>query len=82
VGLANNITILDGSQESQHNGQTLPYTTTLTDNPPIVGISAQTSSDEDLAAISCEIDRPGQPPVTNKSTGPYAVVNCTSSSIP
>jgi hypothetical protein len=79
TGPANDVTILDGSLVSQHKGLSLPYRITLTDDPVLAGISAQTGSGDVFATISCEVQEPGTAPVTNTSTGPYAVVDCTGS---
>ena len=76
VGSANDITVLDGSQETQHNSASLPWSTTLTDNPADVGVTAQSGDGSSAATISCEIDMPGLAPVKNTSTGAYAVVDC------
>lgn len=73
---ASSLSILDGSQQTQHNAAVLPWSTTLTDNPADVGVTAQTSDGSPTAGISCEIDMPGQAPIKNTSTGPYAVVDC------
>ncbi len=71
---ANSVNVLDGSQESQKNAVALPYIITITDAPSIVAISAMNGSV--AANISCEIDVPGQVPVTDHASGPNAVVNC------
>lgn len=71
------VTILDGSQTTQHEGQALPWTGTITDDPPDVGLTAQSGSGSGTATITCEIDIPGAQPVKNTSSGAYAVVTCT-----
>jgi len=72
------VTINDNFQISQHNGASLPYTYTITDNPPIAGIGAQTASGSPSASITCTISGPSVvgSPVTKTSTGAYAVVQC------
>jgi hypothetical protein len=79
TGPATDITIVDGSLDTQHNGVSLPYRITLTDHPVLAGISAQTGGGDVFATISCEIQEPGRAPVSYTSTGPYAVVDCTGS---
>jgi hypothetical protein len=89
-GTALSITVLDGTDESQHNDEALPFTTTITGAvPPVVGIGAQASGGSSSTTIGCEIEisAPGVPSnpaggppqvlTTNSSTGPYAVVDCT-----
>ena len=89
-GTAQTITILNDSNESQHNGAAIPFSTTITGIIPyVVGIGAQTSNGSSAASIGCEIDftsagtpdnpsgGPLQVLATNTSSGPYAVVNCT-----
>jgi hypothetical protein len=88
-GTAQTLTILNDTDESQHNGAAIPYSTTITGLIPyVVGISAQTSDVSPSASIGCEIDftpagtpdnpsgGPLQVLTTNSSSGPYAVVNC------
>ena len=70
------LTLVDGAAESQVSDVTLPWVTTLTDSPASVNVSAQSSEGSDLATISCAIDAPGTSPVTNVSSGPFAVVSC------
>lgn len=74
---ANSVTILVGGNEQQHQGVALPYTLTVPNTAYDYGITVQEGSGSPTASISCEIDEPGQPPVTNTSTGAYAVVDCT-----
>jgi len=89
-GSASSITVIDDGNESQHTEVGLPYVTTITGAVPfVVGIGAQNSDGSSSASISCEIDlsapgipaNPGGGPpqvlTTNSSTGPYAVVDCT-----
>ena len=80
-GNAQTVDIIDGSQQTQHNGIALPYNATITDNPAMVGVTAQSQSGSPSSSISCEIDMPGQNPVKNTSTGAYAVVDCNANSL-
>jgi hypothetical protein len=41
-----------------------------------LGLGAQSNDGSASASITCEIDVPLRAPVTQTSTGPYAVVNC------
>jgi hypothetical protein len=77
TGPAAQVTVLDNGSETQHTGVALPYATTLSDNPTIVGLGAQTSSSDPSATLTCEIQIPGHSPVTKTSTGAYTVVDCT-----
>ena len=77
TGPANDITILNGSQETQHNDVALPWSYSTSDYSSILGLTAQTDSGSASATITCTINSPDSGPVTNTSTGPYAVVDCT-----
>ncbi len=74
------ITIDADGTESQQNGQALPWTDSLPNVPQETVLGAQSSSGSSTASITCEIDYPGEPTVTQTSTGPYAVVTCTATS--
>ncbi len=76
TGPASDITLLVGSQESQHNNVALPYATTEPMSQLDYGITVQDGSGLSSATISCEIDIPGSAPVMQTSTGAYAVVTC------
>jgi hypothetical protein len=77
TGTAGSVTLdLDG-QESQRNSVPLPfYETRPYSRQYIIGLVAQSADGDATAAISCEIDVPGRAPVTNSSSGPFAVVSC------
>ena len=79
TGPANDITILNNNQKSQHAGVPLPWSMTLPDTGSVFGLSAQTGSGDPSAKISCEIQVPGQPPALATSTGAFSIVNCTTS---
>ena len=70
------LTVVDGANESQFNDVALPWTTTLTDTPSSVVVSAQSSDGSDSAGIACAVDVAGTSPVTDASTGPFATVSC------
>lgn len=74
------ITVLDGSNQVRETDVRLPYARTLPDNPSHVGLEAQTSDGSAGATVTCEIDMPNRPPVTQTSNGPYALVDCTAGS--
>jgi len=76
TGTAASVTILDDGQQSQQQGVALPYTEILPGDPSVVGITAH--GGDATATISCEVDRPGKPPVTGTASGPYSVVTCNS----
>ena len=77
TGTATSISILDGTGETEHSDAPLPFTTTIPlSGTSLVGIDAQAGSGDPSTPISCEIDVPGQSPVTNTSTGAYALVDC------
>jgi hypothetical protein len=73
-GTANSVTIIDGTGESQQENIPLPYTTTTplagTPEAEIEGQNGPTGS------ISCQLGAPGYVPITNTSSGAYAVVDC------
>jgi hypothetical protein len=80
TGPANSITIDQGGAETQHTDASLPYSITLQGAPLNVTMEAQDGSGESSATITCEIDDgQGDQVSVNTSTGPYAVVQCSSS---
>ena len=73
------MTVIDASSGGTSQTKTVenpPYQISLTDNPTSVGVVAQSTDPSDSAAISCEIEFQGDPPIANASFGPYAVTNC------
>lgn len=70
------VTVLDNGDQTQHNDQAIPYTTTVPDSVSEVELEAQTDDDSPSATVTCSITKPGQAPVTNTSTGAYSVVTC------
>lgn len=70
------VTVLDGPESSQHANIALPFTTSITDSPRVVGVAAQSEDDSSLATISCEIDVPGKEPIQQSSSGAFSVVDC------
>ena len=77
---ANSITFLINGQETQHTDVALPWSTAIPyDNQQILGVTAQTDDSSATASISCSITITGEKPITNTSTGPYSVVDCTGS---
>lgn len=73
---ATQVTINVGAQQTQHTGVPLPWSETLTADPGIVVLLAQTGSGDPSATVTCSIAPPAQRPVTNTSTGAYATVTC------
>jgi len=66
---------LSGAHTNQTSA-TLPYSVEITDDPSEVFVAATTAAPGQSQSITCEIDAPGRPPVTNTSTGPAASVSC------
>jgi hypothetical protein len=50
----------------------------VTDNPAVVVVNARSNGAD---SITCEIDAPGAKPVTDTSTGAYAVGTCSSTDL-
>ena len=78
-GPATTITIDADGNETQQNDRSLPWTDSLGNIPGETVLGAQSSSGSSSASITCEIDYPGQSPVIQTSTGPYANVECSAS---
>lgn len=76
---ASSIAVLVGGQESEHNDVSLPFSMPVPWGHGIV-VTAQTADGSSTASITCHIDgSDGAELVSNTSTGPYAVVTCTTS---
>lgn len=69
------MTVDDNGNEGQYNGAPLPWSETvpLQGIFPIVVASAQNSDGSDTASITVTITVPGGTPVTQTSTGAYAI---------
>ena len=68
------ITVDNGSQESQDLYQTLPYTSQIPTNGQVVVVSAMS---EFGGNVTCAISSGGSPLVTNTSVGYLSTVTCT-----
>lgn len=75
-GPADTITVNEGGDIHQANDTTMPWTARDPMVDAVVGVTAQSSDGSPGAWISCRIAYNHQV-VTNRSTGPYAVVTCT-----
>jgi hypothetical protein len=72
------VTYALGTDQTQENGVTVPWTKTLTSksDTDIPVVTAQ-SSDEGGKEIACKVSVGGKVVKENKSTGEFAVVTCT-----
>jgi len=71
-----NISIIDDVNISNKNGVRLPWTETLTAGS-FVQVTATDQSGSAAATLSCELDVPGQRPITDIMPGANAIVTCT-----
>lgn len=79
VGTATTISYGENGQTEQANGATLPWSTTkaIPKGFVVVVITAQKATD-DASAITCIVAIDGVEKSRKTSTGPYAVVSCSS----